>query len=306
MRALVWLERAGGPGALQAATQAGLPVADRGFWFGDGLFESTVVCAGTAPLLRRHLRRLGDGLTALGFGDLPWTEAELAQRCGDVIAANGVGDGWLRLAVSRGEGPRGFLPPAAGRPLLLIQAGAAAGPDAAAGAAAPGLHAVAGAGFPGLHAGWAPWRVDPAFPGCRLKSLSALDKVLARQEAARRGLDELLLCNTAGEVTEGTASNLFILRDGALLTPDAACGLLPGIARTLVLELAAAAGYRAAEARLRPDDLAAAAEAFLTNAVRGVVPLLSIEGRTLGGQAGVGPHTRRLQALYQEHLKSLL
>lgn len=294
MSALVWLERSGDPGALQAATQAGLPVADRGFWFGDGLFESTVVCAGTAPLLRHHLRRLGDGLTALGFGGLPWTEAELAQRCGDVIAANGVGDGWLRLAVSRGEGPRGFLPPAAGRPLLLIQAGAA-----------PGA-AAAGAGVPGLHAGWAPWRVDPAFPGCRLKSLSALDKVLARQEAARRGLDELLLCNTAGEVTEGTASNLFILRYGALLTPDATCGLLPGIARTLVLELAAAAGYRAAEARLRPDDLAAAAEAFLTNAVRGVVPLLSIEGRTLGGQAGVGPHTRRLQALYQEHLKSLL
>ena len=294
--AWVWFEPSGSAGELLPAERAAVPVADRGFWLGDGLFESVLVWRGALPLLSRHLARLSAGLDVLGFPP-PRPAAELAERCVAVVAANGVDSGWLRLAVSRGEGPRGFAPPAAAQPLLLIQAGTA-GPT--------GTHAGTHAGtHSGMHAGWAPWRVDPAYPGCRLKSLSGLDKVLARREAARRGLDELLWCNTAGEVAEGAATNLFCLVDGVLHTPHPDCGLLPGVARGLVLELTAAAGMAVAESRLHPADLERATEAFLTNAVLGIVPLLSVEGAAVGGDATAGPLTRRLQGLYQQRLDTL-
>jgi branched-subunit amino acid aminotransferase/4-amino-4-deoxychorismate lyase len=138
-------------------------------------------------------------------------------------------------------------------------------------------------------------RRNQSSPLSRVKCLSYADNVLARLEARRRGADEAVLLNTAGEVCCASAANLFVVKGGALVTPPVEGGALPGVTRRCLLELAAARGIDAREAPLLPEDLSGADEAFLTNTVVGVAGLTSLEGRSIGsGQ--LGEMTRLLAA----------
>lgn len=287
----VWVEHQGEGGQLLTEAAVQIRLQDRGFWYGDGLFESLRVVQGAIPLLERHLERLTRSLATLGFPPLSLSRTEWASRCREVLVTNGIESGFMRIAVSRGMGPRGFLPPAASRWMLLIQAGPYQ-PD-------PGLL------LRGMTAAVAPWRVDPQNPTLRVKSLSGLDKVLAKQEAARLGVDEMLFLNTDGCLTEGAATNLFILANGAIITPDVGCGLLQGVARGLVMELAQQAGYPVMEGQVSLTDLQHADEAFLTNALQGIIPLISVCGRSIGRKDGPGPETLQLEERYRQALAGL-
>ena len=142
-------------------------------------------------------------------------------------------------------------------------------------------------------------------PLSRIKSLSYVEGVTARLEAQARGADDALLCNTRGLVTGGTSSNVFVVRDGVLLTPPEEDGVLPGIARRTVLEEAERLGIPNMERSLEPDSVAGADEAFLTNVVQGPVPVASLDGNDIG--KGVpGPLTQRLWEAYWERVKSEL
>lgn len=256
------------------------PATDRGYAYGDGLFETIRITRGTPLFLGRHLRRLDGGLETLGLS-VPWDAAGLARRCRRLCRTNQVSDGVLRLTVTRGPGPRGYEPPDEPRPALLIEIFPAPAP--------PPTPATAVL---------TPWRTDPASPLCRLKSLSALDKVLAMRFARQRGASEAIFHNTNGRLTEATASNLFIASDDGLMTPAETCGLLPGITRKLILESASDWGYPAVETEITREMLANAREAFLTNSVAGVQPLVAFEARAIG-VGNPGPATATIAQHYE-------
>jgi branched-chain amino acid aminotransferase len=274
----LWFESLTGGRYVDPATPI-WTAADRGFAYGDGLFETIRVEQKQPVFLDRHLRRLDRGLQAIGL-DVPWDNAAFADRCRRVCAYSREDEGVLKLTITRGPGPRGYAPPTTAEPALSVELH-------------PGLLGAPRAAAAVL----APWRIDPAAPLNRLKSLSALDKVLARQIARQAGVDEAILQNTSGHLTEATASNLFILRDGKILTPGENCGLLPGITRELLLEFAPVWGYDRAETNLTKADLAAADEAFLTNTVFELTPLTRFDHQSIGSGLP-GPVTMDLSKLY--------
>ncbi len=248
----LWLD-----GTLIADADARIDPADRGFTLGDGLFETLRVAGGRPRHCARHLARLRAAAAVLGL-PLPWSDAEWAAAMAALLAAEGRGEGSLRLTVTRGPAPRGVLPPETPRPSLLITAGGLP-PDGSVRAVVATVT-----------------RRNEWSPLSRLKTLNYLDAILARQEAARRGADDALLLNTAGRLAEATAANLFVVQRGRLLTPPPEEGCLPGIARALILE------SRAVEVRpLTLEDLAGADEAFLSNSL-GLRALVAVDGRPIG------------------------
>ncbi|QCO18701.1 2-keto-4-methylthiobutyrate aminotransferase (plasmid) [Azospirillum brasilense] len=265
---VVWLN-----GRLLPAEEARIDPADRGFTLGDGLFETIRVAGGTARHLGRHLDRLADGAALLGL-PLPHGATALADAAAALIAAQDQADGGvegvLRITLTRGTGARGVLPPADAVPTLLMTLAPAPPP------AGPVEAAIARSTRRNEHS-----------PLSRVKSLNYLDSILARREAATRGAGEALLLNGAGRLAESSVANLFVVRDGRLLTPPVAEGALPGIRRALILERS-----DAGEAPLDVADLLGAEEAFLTNSL-GLRPLLRVDGQAIGAGT-VGPVTAAL------------
>ena len=292
----IWIEGAGLVGRFAPTGDPALPASDRGFAYGDGLFETVRVSRGVPLFLSRHLARLFEGLSRLGFPALPWDEAALAERCRSAIRENGAAEGVLRLTVTRGSGPRGFEPPAEAQPTLVIQVGVLPlTPRPSLPSGGEGENPAAASAI------LTSWKVDPASPLCYVKHLSALDKVLARRLAREAGVDEALFHNLEGCVTEGAASNLFLVAGGRLLTPAVECGLLPGIARGLLLDSRGDLPLPLGEAELLTGSLWQASEAFLTNAVAGVRALVAVDGRPVG-DGRPGPIT----ALVAEHFRRLV
>ena len=263
-------------GAFVTAEEARVAAGDTAVLFGHGLFETFRARRGAVYLLDRHLARLRAGAETLGIeppaslAGLAAIVRELSERCGFEEAR-------VRLTLTAGaEG---------GRPALLIQA-------------RPALDYPEHLYEQGIAAVVASVRRNETSPLSRVKSLNYLDNLLARQQARNAGADEAILLNTRGLVAEGSASNLFIVRGTELVTPPIEDGALPGVTRGAVLALAAAAGLRPVEASLTLDDLRNAEEAFLTNAIAGVLPLVAIDGAAIGAGAP-GEGTQRLRALYE-------
>lgn len=266
---------------LVSAAEAAVPLNDRGFLYGDGLFETIRLLDGAAPWLPLHLQRLRQGARLLRFPPLPWSDADVAARIGDVVTANGLRDGYVRLTVTRGLSARGYEPPPAAEPLLIVQAGPWL--------PAPGLYER------GYRATVASVRVVAGSPLTQVKSLNALDKVLARAEARDRGCDEALLLNTDGNVAEGAATNVFIVRGREVVTPRLECGALPGIGRHLALRALHELGYRCREAPVKLTDLQEADEVFVTNALMLAVSVVALDGAAIGRPGGPGPAAAKVR-----------
>ncbi len=268
-------------GRLLEETEAAISPFDRGFTYGDGLFETLRIYRGKPFDLVRHLERLRRGAACLGFPEVPdWEEA-----VGGVIAANGVREGVLRIALSRGVGRRGLLPPVESTPVRLA--------TVAAGDPCPASFREGVRGIMVTNV-----RRNEFSPLTGLKTASALELVLTRREAAARGAVEGILLNTRGNLAEGTYTNLFLARGGQLRTPSPAAGILPGIVRGRILELATAAGHPVLEKTdIPPIELLKADEAFLTNSLLEVMPLLEVDGGFVG-DGKPGPLTRKMQRAY--------
>jgi branched-chain amino acid aminotransferase len=267
---LLWVN-----GELLPVGQAALDPRDRGFTLGDGLFETMRARAGVVLRIERHLSRLRAGAAVLGLSPLPKDE-ELADAIARTLAANELAEAAVRLTVSRGVPERrGLLPEPEPRPSVVVHAEPFAGyPDEL---YARGVRAVI-SGIPR----------NERSPLSRIKSLNYLENVLARREAEARGADDALLLNTAGDLACTSAANLFLPLDGGLVTPSVTSGALPGTVRELVVaELAPQSGLEVVERAVRPDELSAAEEAFLTNALLGIVPLTEVDGLPIGtGEPG--------------------
>lgn len=254
----------------------GVSVRDRAFEHGLGLFETLRTWGGRPVLLPRHLDRLRASAAALG---VPIEPASLpdAKAVADLVAADGAaGDVLVRLTASGGV--RGG-PPA----VVWLRTGPLPPPVRRAGATLA----------------LARFQVAWDDPLARHKSLNYWARRLAAERALELGADEALLATPDGRVWEGSRTNLFLVRDGVLVTPGLDGPIVPGVMRALVLELADGAGIATREAAPTLSELDGADEAFLTNAVRGIVPV----GRTPGGALNApGPVTTRLRTLLDAFL----
>ena len=259
-------------GALVSAAEARVDPADRGLTLGDGLFE-TIRARGGRPLrLAAHCARLRAGADVLDL-PVPVSDEALGRALEETLEANAVTDGVLRLTLTRGPGPRGLLPPPQPRPTLLITAATEASSPSP-------IRAVIATKT----------RRNEHSPLSRCKCINYLDNILARLEAAKRGADDALLLNTAGRLAGTTMANLFLVIDGVVVTPPVADGALPGVIRAEVL---AAAG--AEERSLKPEDLASASEAFITNCL-GIRAVVSVDGAPIG-DGRPGPVFEKFRAI---------
>ena len=283
MREVVYLN-----GSLMPPSQARVSVFDHGFLYGYGLFETMRAYNGRVLLLERHLNRLLEAALLLGLAGL--NAAELGKACTTTLKANGLKSARLRLTVSRGEA--GSLTGTCHKPTILVTAS--------------GYSPLpAGKYDRGFRAGLASFGRCSQSPIVSLKSTSYLANVMARIEAEAAGLDECLLLNEQDYITEGSTSNIFfVTAAGTLITPSLDCGLLAGITRQVVMEMAGSLGIKAVEAEVRLKDLEQSSEAFLTNSLMEIMPLVGVRdnsGKVITiGSGRPGPVTRRLMSAYRE------
>ncbi|MGI8803760.1 MAG: aminotransferase class IV [Solirubrobacteraceae bacterium] len=265
------------------AATASVSVLDHGLLYGDGVFEGIRFYAGKPFLLSAHLRRLRASARCLLL-DVPLDDADLVGLCREAIDRFEEPDGYLRLIVTRGVGALGVSPHTCAHPTVVL-------------IAAP-LQLYARELYErGIDVVTATLRrAAPDGLPPQIKSLNYLTSVLAAIEARARGAHEALLLNAAGEIAECTAENVFLVRDGVVLTPPVAAGGLRGITRDHVMALLRAEGIPAEEAALVPTDAWTADEAFLTGTGAEVVPIASIDGRPLHAPGSVTCRARDLFA----------
>lgn len=259
-------------------------VLERGYLYGDGLFETLRVYDGRLFLFEEHIARLTAGAEVLGLSGVP-APAQLRKAAEETITANGLREGSLRLTVIRGRGG-GLCPVGSSPPVVLVTV-------------RPGTPYPEELYTRGFRAVLVSFPRNERSPVVYLKSLNFLENIMGKKEANAKGADEGLFVNTAGCLCEGTVSNLFLVTGETIVTPDVASGLLPGITRNLVLQLAQNAGFAVAERPVKPAELFAAGEAFLTNSLLEVMPLVTVNGHPVGS-GRPGRVTQTLRELYRK------
>jgi branched-chain amino acid aminotransferase len=278
-------------GKLVEGSEACVPVTDHGLLYGDGIFEGIRVFGNRVFRLDRHLARFDAVARAVGL-ELPGGIERIRRIVLDTVRAHGGPDAYVRLIATRGDGPLGVDPTLCASPRILCLVDCVAiYPEEK---LQRGIDLVTSS----LR------RPPPDALDPRVKSLNYLNNVLATLEARQRGADDALLLNHAGMVAEASVANIFVHRDGELLTPPPTDGALEGITRATVLELAGAQGIPARERSLGRFDLFAADEAFLTGSGAGIVPVRSLDGQPIGA-GRPGPVWAKLRAAYADACASL-
>ena len=256
---------------------AAISVFDHGFLYGEGVYETLRTYNGQPFLFDRHMRRLRNSAGMLAL-PVPLDDEQISARFLDTMRAAGLGahggaparEAYIRILVTRGVGELTYDPAATPNPSIVV-------------IVKPHVSPAADAFERGVKVALVPiLRNHPGTVNPRIKSNNLLNNALAMQEAYRRGGFEGVMRNYLGELAECTQSNLFIVKDGAALTPPIEAGLLPGITREFLFEVGAEHGIPVREAVLRDDDLLGADEAFLTSTTREVVPIVRVDDRTIG------------------------
>ena len=263
--------------------QAVVPVNDRGFLLGDGLFETMRVAGGKPFRFAQHLERLTHGAHFLKI-KLPFTPKELEKFAGQLIAQNQMPDAILRLTLTRGPGERGYTPNNESKPTLVMTLHPAPGApnSSSAGDGAFSSRADPEIGAPiEWHLITSSFRIPAADPLASFKTTSKILHVMARAEAVERGADEALLLNTNGEVAETASGNLFWVHDDTICTVPAECGALPGITRSVVLEICQALGLETSKRAIKPEALRNSGGLFITQSALGIVPVVAFDGATV-------------------------
>lgn len=263
-------------GAIVSAQRACVSVFDRGFNYGDGLFETLRAVDGVPAFMNEHLKRLKSGMSLIGMPRKALCAFEIDLRDGAVeklLLENKLimGEAYLKIIVTRGVDPAGHLPSPGAPPTVIITA-KPLDQNLIDRARAKGFSAVTTEAF------------APVMPG--VKTLNYLPNVLARVEAGKKGADEAIFVTKESLVTEGTSTNVFVFKDGVLITPPLGGklhkGVLPGITRAAVLRIARSLRFPFKEAAVTLTGLQAADEAFLTNSILGIVPLVKLDSRKIG------------------------
>lgn len=265
-------------------------VYDHGLLYGDGVFEGIRVYGGKIFRLAEHLERLYDSAKAIWLS-IPVAREELGSITEEAVRRSGIAEAYIRHVVTRGVGDLGLDPRKCPKPsVLIIVDTIKLWPEQVYEA---GLNVVT-AGTPIPHR-------ESLSP--RVKSLNYLAHILAKIEGIHAGADEVLMLDSAGAVAEGSGQNLFVVKNGLLRTPPPYAGILKGVTRDVVMELAGQAGYEVQESILNRYDVYTADEAFFTGTASELVAIRQVDGRVIGtGKAG--PITRDLRSRFQAFVRS--
>jgi branched-chain amino acid aminotransferase len=272
------------------ASQARISPLDHGFLYGDGVFEGIRAYAGRVFQLPAHMARLYASAKTLML-TIPLSPEEMSAKVLESVRINHLQDAYIRLVVSRGVGDLGLDPRSCFEPTVLIMADQIQ--------LYPESYYQKGLALASVSLRRPSGDVlNPA-----VKSLNYLNSILAKIEANLRGVPEVVLMNQQGYVVEGTGDNIFIVKEGGLVTPPPSAGILNGITRQVILRLAREAGLDTREENFTLHDLYNADECFMTGTAAEVVPAVSCDGRTIG-TGTVGPVTRRLMDLFHDYSRS--
>lgn len=253
---------------------AKVSVYDHGLLYGDGVFEGMRSYGGKVFRLAEHLDRLWDSAKAIWL-EIPITKEALAEAVNATLRLNQIVDGYIRLVVTRGAGTLGLDPNRTSDPQVIIIADKIAlyPPEYY----ERGLELVTASTI----------RNHPAALSPRIKSLNYLNNILAKIEGLKAGCIEALMLNHKGEIAECTGDNIFLVKRGEVLTPPIDAGILEGITRNAVMELAREAGRVVREVPLTRHDVYVADECFLTGSAAEVIPVVKVDNRVIGdGQPG--------------------
>jgi branched-chain amino acid aminotransferase len=277
-------------GQLVAPESATISILDRGFLYGDSVYEVLRVYSKIPFALAEHLERLYASGARIGF-ELPWRVDQIREAARVTLEAAGLADAYLRIIATRGAGPISLDPQAAVDPKLIILA-----------LPLPALP-------PEIYSqGRSAWLVsvrrnlkraiDP-----QAKTGNYMNSVLAAGEARAHGADEAIMLDSQGRVAEGSSANVFAHLDGTWVTPPLEIGILSGITRRILLTAGEQAGQPVAQRPIWPEELCRADEVFLCSSVRELVPIVRLQGDPVG-KGQVGDKTRRMHALYRERVRA--
>ena len=273
-------------GQYYAKEDAKVSVYDHGFLYGDGVFEGMRSYAGKVFRLAEHLDRLWHSARAICL-EIPISQEEMAAAVNETLVKNSITDGYIRLVVSRGAGTLGLDPNRCSDPQVIVIADSITlYPDEY---YEHGMEIVTASTI----------RNHPAALNPRIKSLNYLNNILAKIEGAKAGCIEALMLNHKGEVAECTGDNIFLVSGGEIYTPPIDAGILEGITRNAVIEIAERAGMKVHQIPLTRHDVYTADECFLTGSAAEVIPVVKVDTRPIGnGQ--VGPVSRDLKERFHE------
>jgi branched-chain amino acid aminotransferase len=272
-------------GKLYDQEDAKISVFDHGLLYGDGVFEGIRVYGGKVFRLQQHLERLWNSAKAIWL-EIPMTPEAVARAIHETLAANDLRDGYIRLVVTRGAGTLGLDPTRTKNPQVIIIADRIAlYPEEY---YRSGLEIVTASTV----------RTSPAAVSPRIKSLNYLNNILAKIEGYKAGVVEVLMLNHKGEVAECSGDNIFLVRHDVLLTPPIDAGILEGVTREAVIELARESGREVREIALTRYDVYTADECFLTGTAAEVIPVVKLDDRRIG-DGKPGPVTRELIERFQ-------
>ena len=250
-------------------------VFDHGFLYGDGVFEGIRVYSGNVFRLDAHLKRLFESAQSIML-NIPYTKEELTQLIVDTIRKNELDSAYIRVVISRGKGNLGLDPSSCAKPSVIIIAEVLTM-------------------YPkefyenGIKIASVPSRRNrPDVLSPQIKSLNYLNNILVKLEANQAGVQEALMLNDQGYVTEGSADNIFIVKNGVIITPPVYLGALEGITRNAIIDVARAKGYEVRESPFTRHDVYVADEVFLTGTAVEVIAAISVDGRKINdGKPGV-------------------
>jgi len=275
-------------GRIVSPEEATVSVLDHGFLFGDSIYEVVRTANGRLFSAQEHLDRLRNSAASIRL-EIPLSDGEFIHEMERIHTASDNEESYIRIVVTRGVGEINLHPRSCNAPQwMLIAKPLTVWPESY---YTEGVKVA----LVGIH------RNPDSALSPRIKSGNYLNNVIALMQAADAGAIEGLMLNPEGWLTEGTTSNFWIVSAGVLKTPAIECGLLPGITRALLIEIAKSDSIPLEETRISADQLMAADEAFLTSTTRGVMPVRQI-GEKEVGTGKVGPIARRLQGLLDERL----
>lgn len=268
--------------------KAVVSVFDHGLLYGDGVFEGLRSYNGKVFKLQEHIKRLFESAHAVWI-EMPLTQEEVCKATQETLDLNGIKDGYIRIVVTRGSGTLGLDPRKCSCPqLIIITDKITMYPEST---YRDGLEIVTAATI----------RNHPSMLSPRVKSLNYLNNIMAKIEGIQSGCDEVLLLNQQGEVAECTGDNIFIIKDDVLYTPPLSAGILGGITRHCVIELAKESGIEVRETPITRHDIFVADEAFLTGSAAELIPVVKIDSRAIG-TGKPGPITQKLIATFKEYV----